>query len=77
MTYQDQPKKGGTEQLQVMNAVKMIPVIAWFEENLNFHNGLHTTISTTRDQRETWPVDKNEKESQHRILDKKTLHYLM
>ncbi len=48
-----------------MNGVKMIPAVAWFEDNLKLHNGLYSIISNT-----------NQIESQHGILNNKTLHYV-
>lgn len=64
--YLDQPTRGGTAQELAMIQVKAQPVAAWDAVNLKLPMGLQTTMylstaSTTRDHRETCPVDKTDK----------------
>lgn len=66
--YLDQPTRGGTAQEAAMIQVNEHPIAAWVAVNLKLPIGLQTTMylstaRTTRDQRETWPVDKNKSRS--------------
>lgn len=66
--YLDQPTRGGTAQEAAMIQVNAQPTEAWVAVNLKLPMGLQTTMylsiaRTTRDHKETWPVEKNRQAS--------------